>query len=173
MIKYKDTEYKIKPYSIEAGMAYDDFIEPKRKAYLLKFTKDIDREHLQAHYDKINAQQEIVDSFEAELSEEDTARKAVQVAVLDKLKADLAADAYAQDIKNLLDELDRNALRQAVIDRKCAEPFFEAVLDGDLSKIEYKGIEYVVFAMEVMTGFFLELTATLKSKESSLITTQA
>ncbi len=167
MIKYKDKEYEVKPYSIDTGMAYDLYIEPLRNAYLLDFAGLLDEDYLQSYYTRISEQQEIVDSFEPELNDEQKASLKMHTERLDAIKNEFKQDAKAQAIEKQLDKLKELALIQTLGNKPQVKKFFEKVLTGDLAAITYEGEDYYIFGTEVLTAFFLELTKTLRQKMSS------
>lgn len=167
-LEYNGAKFTVKPYSIEMAMAYNDYIEPNRSAYLLNFSNKIDRAYLAKFTDRIDELKETIDSFDEDLNDEQAQSKAKFEAELKEAEQAYDNDAHAQEIRHLIETLEQNALRVALKDRNCTQPFFETVLSGDMAKLDYTGPDFIIFGLKVLTAFFLAYNAMLKdSAETS------
>lgn len=168
MIKFNEHTFELKPYSIETGMAYNNYIEPLRSAYLLDFAGVYDEDYVNQYHLRIAEQHDIVNSFDSELTDEQKELLKVHTDKLEALKLEFLNDAKAQAIEAQIDKLKENALMQTFSHTAQCKKFFDAVLIGDTSKIVYEGAEYYNFGAKVLTDFFLQMTKTLNESVNSL-----
>jgi len=168
---FNGAEFRLKKIDLSLKGAIDP-IKREQANLEFEYTKDIDKTKIRKYQRRIEELSLALSQMNekkssGKLNEKDTA-------YIDKLQnsffevnGQYENDNEAQGIAEMIRYHKQEAYEKACSNVELIQPFFETVLEGDLSKLDYTDIKISLFAMQVVSDFFFIMSSNLSESMNS------
>lgn len=149
-VKYKDIEYELRPFDIDTKKAFSLVvfeIDALKKIYLEGFDLSV-KDNLDK---QINVKEIAIKQLEALGNK--TEEQVIQLDNLKKSLEEIYANAEYKKCVDILNDAHVRALSYVCLTKEIMRPFLNAVLIGDLTKLEWDW-NINEFCQEVLMSFF-------------------
>lgn len=159
---FNGIEYKLKENNLAINQASIPLLVKYRKLQA-EYLDDIDLSSSQ-YYDNQIERIELMISQIQELNENDIFKdeqtnkeRIIELeAELKEIKEQKANNQEVQIVSKMRDEIDKYIMIELALDEVLMSKMFSKILIGDISKIDFESPDYVLFAAEVLAGFFTQ-----------------
>lgn len=164
IIKYKDTEFRVKDNTLLIKESAVPLLVKYRKLQM-EYLDDFDTSLIDTYEEKIGSYKVAIGQVEKNLSKEgfykseekrneDADYLETVKQKLSDLQLEMENDSQVQIIQKARQEIIGLAIMQLCYDKELIKRLLSKLLIGDLNVIDYESEDYLKFALEAVTHFF-------------------